>query len=107
MKNMTGPGGPVRHSQMLMTCKSLIIKSGCFLPGSYIFIQMLQFDIKDCSLYGVEPAVTSHYIMIIFFTLAMVSDHFHPVGQRVVISKNRATVPKSAEVFGGIKGSGP
>src|SRR5690606_4543956 len=100
---MFGTGVSVWGSDFRITRKCLVIFQGNCPSCFDIFIKMREFNIQYGSLNGIQPAVTSHHIMIITLALPVVGYHLQFYCQVIVIGKNGTAVSVTSQVFTGEK----
>src|SRR5688572_12944060 len=76
MKDVGRSARPYRCFYKVYLAKATIVICGRFISFCCVRVKVFEFHIQYCGLEGVKPAVHTDNIVLIFYFLAMVSDHF-------------------------------
>ena len=79
--------------------QSVIIQFRYCTPSVCPWFEISQFNVENCRLHTVEPAVHSFEFMIIFFNPAMIGVHAGFFSQVIVIRENGASITVCSQVF--------
>ncbi len=89
-------GSAERYGDFAVAGKCFIIKISHGSSGSNVFIKMFQFNIENCGLQSIKPAVAAHHFIIISFSLAVVGNHPQFCCQFIIIGENGPAVTIAA-----------